>query len=118
MNTPTGIINNRAKQEMTQELENAFIDSPPEGLAVWNTRTRKLIMHILNCAGAEATDVNLYGAYSLSSRGVYAATQQEIINEFLSASDAQVEAADAYTSRVTEREAAADIETEDAPGKS
>ena len=102
---------------MNQELDTAFIDGPPEGLAVWNTRTRKLIMHILNSAEAQATDVNLFGAYSLASKGVYAATPQDIINEFLTAPDGLVEAADAYTARVSEREAAADIETEDTPGK-
>ena len=119
MNTPAGIIINRARhfKEMNTELDTAFIDSPPEGLAAWNTRTRKLIMHILEGAEASHTDVNLYGAYSLASKGIYAATQQEIINEFLTAPAGLVEEADAYTARVTEREAAADIETEDAPGK-
>jgi len=110
---------------MNTELDSAFIDSPPEGLAVWNTRTRKLIMHILSGADAAHTDVNLFGAYSLASRGVYAATQQEILNEFLAAptdrvdeADAdRVDEADAYTSRVTEREAAAAVETEESPGK-
>ena len=102
---------------MNTEPDTAFIDSPPEGLAVWNARTRKLIMHILNVAKAEPTDVNLYGAYSLASKGVYDATAQDIINEFLTAPDALVEAADAYTTRVTEREAAASIETENTLGK-
>ena len=102
---------------MNDTLDNAFIDTPPAHLAVWNTRTRKLIMHILGSAGVEATDVNLYGAYSLASRGVYSATADEIVKEFVDAPDGVVEAADAYTSRVTEREAQADIET-DSPGKS
>jgi len=102
---------------MNNELSTAFIDSPPEGLAVWNTRTRKLIMHILNSACVEATDVNLYGAYSLASRGVYAATPSEIVQEFVNAPEGRVEEADAYTSRVTERETAAAVETEDGPGK-
>ena len=102
---------------MNTELDSAFIDSPPEGLAVWNTRTRKLIMHILNGAHADPTDVNLYGAYSLASRGVYVATQQEILNEFLAAPTERVDEADAYTTRVTEREAAAAVETEETPGK-
>jgi hypothetical protein len=102
---------------MNNELSTAFIDSPPEGLAVWNTRTRKLIIHILSTAGVEATDVNLYGAYSLASRGVYVATPSEIVQEFVDAPNGRVEEADAYTSRVTEREQSAEVETPDNLGK-
>lgn len=102
---------------MNTELETAFFDSPPEGLAVWNTRTRKLITHILSGCDAPMTDVNLYGAYSLISRGVYAATSKEVLDEFVNAPPGRVEEADAYTNRVTEREAAADVDTDDEPGK-
>ena len=102
---------------MNTELDTAFIDSPPEGLRPWSLETKKLVIHILECAGATQTDVNLFGAYSLASKGVFTATQQDLINEFITAPKGLVAAADAYTSRVTEREAAAAVETEDAPGK-
>ncbi len=103
---------------MNNELSTAFIDSPPEGFAVWNLKTQVMIRHILSNAGVPETGMNSLGAYKLASQGNYYATKEEITEAYLDTPEDVLEAVNDYTSRVEERSMEAAFNTEDEPGKS
>ena len=102
---------------MTTELNEAFTDAPPEGLAPWSMKTKALIKRACLKAGAGFDDPQLYGAYVHISRGEYEPTAEQIWETFIGLSDAFSDEMERYINRVTEREEAAAVTTEDGEGK-
>ena len=97
---------------MNTEPETAFIDAPPEGFAVWSTKTKHLVRHAVVEAGVSMSDVHLYGAYSCISGGNREPNKKQMMDAFCAMEDANIDALEQYINRVTERELAADIETD------
>lgn len=101
---------------MKTEPETAFVDAPPEGFAVWSTKTKHLVRHAVLEAGVSMSDVHLYGAYACVSKGNYTPDKKQLMAAFLELEDYEIAQVEGYINRVTEREANAEVET-DTSGK-
>ena len=97
---------------MNNEADNAFMDEAPEGFVKWSTKTKHLVRHAVLEAGVSMSDVHLYGAYACVSKGNYTPDKKQMMESFLDLEDYEVAAVEAYINRVTEREAAAEVETD------
>lgn len=102
---------------MSNNLESAFIDTPPAGFAKWSTKTKLLVRNAVSEAGVSFSEVHLYGAYACVSKGIVNPSKDEILAAYVELPDEAIDQMEEYINRLTDRENAADVEVVSSPGK-
>lgn len=96
------------------EIDEAFIDSPPNGFLNWSQKTLALIQLAGKHAKVELENIAvLVGCFKLVSNGLIKPTEDEIMEQVALMDDAEFDSVVAYIERVTNRTNAASVELED-----
>jgi hypothetical protein len=95
------------------EIDESFVDSPPQGYLNWSQKTLALIQLAAKNAKVDLENIALLvGSYKLVSAGLIKVSEDEIMEQIALMDDDEFDSVVSYIARVNDRANAASVETE------